>query len=796
MRPISYLHKMIIFGILLSTLPILLTGIAAFIYSSNQTELHRTQANRQLLEQMQSNVEHKLATVSYMLDQALRSPITLRSLSASSSSQGNGPLLADKLQSEFQHMRSWEPLLDITLVNQSQNWLIDHAGLYRNTDFPLALPMKDLISDTLTSGWQLSPSSVFSNDERTPGTGCIYHIALARSIPNLNTSSDAALIAGIPACSLQNTLGEASIGNTASGLIILNREQRILVHPDPVYIGQPLSAVGLADRDTGDNISKLSSIPFSTGFEEREVKIAGTHYSLTYSPSTLKGWTYVLISPTNILTQEYIEIGLHTLYISIFLLLLSLLLAWLGSKRMHIPIRKLLTQLGDNRLSKEDNTFAQQSPQLHDEFEQIRAGVSQLSASRSQLENTLNMHLLQIRTHFMINLFQGKSPVHTLPDTLNEYGYTRQVREWQQIAVITLQADLVNHTKYSANDRDLLLFAIQNILEETVVHNQQLLPIVLEHTVVTVIGTVEQDHSVFSQHLYVLTEQLQQQIDEILALQVSIGFSQPHSSLYHIPQAYTEAMEALKHRMKLGTGIIFQYENIDHYAPTWSMTYPESLEYTLIQAIQSADEVQAYALLHQALEVIFGMECTPEEYQVALTRLLTHILQMTQESGIRLGQISQSHGSMFHELHGLQYAAEVEDWFNHQVILPIIQIFKGRQYAQYQHISEKMIAMIHQDYDKDLTLEECAMKLHYNANYLSSVFRKETGCAFSEYLTKYRFNIAKKWLDESDLTVKDIAARLRYNNPQNFIRSFRKWEGITPGQYRERKQKAEVSNRK
>lgn len=796
MRPISYLHKMIIFGILLSTLPILLTGIAAFIYSSNQTELHRTQANRQLLEQMQSNVEHKLATVSYMLDQAVRSPVTLRALSVSSTRQEKGPLLADKLQSEFQHMRSWEPLLDITLVNQSQNWLIDHAGLYRNTDFPLALPMKDLISDTLTSGWQLSPSSVFSNDERMPSTGCIYHIALARSIPNLNTSSDAALIAGIPACSVQNTLGEASIGNTASGLIILNREQRILVHPDPVYIGQPLSAIGLEDRDTGDNITKLTSITFSTGFEEREVKIAGTHYSLTYSPSTLKGWTYVLISPTNILTQEYIDIGLHTLYISIFLLLLSLLLAWLGSKRMHIPIRTLLTQLGDNRMSKEGNTVAQKSPQLHDEFEQIRAGVSQLSASRSQLENTLNMHLLQIRTHFMMNLFQGKSPIHTLPDTLNEYGYTRQVIEWQQIAVITLQADLVNHTKYTANDRDLLLFAIQNILEETVVHNQQLLPVVLEHTVVTVIGTVEQDHFIFSQHLYVLTDQLQQQIDEILALQVSIGFSQPHSSLYHIPQAYTEAMEALKHRMKLGTGIIFQYENIDHYAPTWSMTYPESLEYSLIQAIQSADEVQASALLHQVLEVIFGMECTPEEYQVALTRLLTHILQMTQESGIRLGQISQGRGSMFHELHSLQYAAEVEEWFNHQVILPVIQVFKARQYAQYQHISEKMIAMIHQDYDKDLTLEECAMKLHYNANYLSSVFRKETGCAFSEYLTKYRFNIAKKWLDESDLTVKDIAARLRYNNPQNFIRSFRKWEGITPGQYRERKQKAEVSNRK
>ncbi|MBT2770631.1 helix-turn-helix domain-containing protein [Halomonas sp. ISL-60] len=792
MQSFSYLHKMIVFGILISTLPILLTGIAAFIYSSNQTELHRAQANKQLLIQMQTNVEHKLATVSYMLDQAVRSPVTLHSLTSSSSVQSTGPLFAEKLQTEFKNMRSWEPLMDITLVNQTQDWLIDHVGLYLNTDFPLALPMKDLLSNTLTSGWQLTPSSIFNNDERTVNSDCIYHIALARSIPTVNASSDAALIAGIPACSLQKTLEEDSPDSSVAGLIILNREQRIMLHPDPRYIGQPMVAAGIWDSDSGANFSELLSIRgFTASSGQREVRIADTHYSLSYTHSSLKGWTYILISPTNILTHEYVQIGLHTMYISVAMLLLSLLLSWIGSRRMHIPIRKLLIQLGDKRLSK--GNLKTNSIHHIDEFEQIRAGVSQLSASQSQLESKLNQYKLQIRTHFIINLLLGKNTPATLHDTLREYGYDSHLQEWQQIAVIILQADLVNHTKYEAKDRDLLLFAIQNVLEESINNEQQLLPVVYEQAVVTIMGTTEQDIISFSQHLHTLTEQLQQQIDEILNLQVSIGFSQPHASLFLIPQAYTEALEALKHRMKLGAGIIFQFEPIDNRTSHWSLPYPESLEYTLIRAIQNTDEAQASSLLHQLLEVLFGMECTPEEYQVVLNRLLTHILQMMQESGIRLGQISQGHGSIFNELHSLQYAAEVEQWFNDHIIIPIILILKERQYAQYQHISEKMIAMIQQEYDKDLTLEECASRLHYNANYLSSVFRKETGCAFSEYLTKYRFSMAKKWLDESELTVKDIAARLCYNNPQNFIRSFRKWEGITPGQYRDRRQKSDLS---
>ena len=92
--------------------------------------------------------------------------------------------------------------------------------------------------------------------------------------------------------------------------------------------------------------------------------------------------------------------------------------------------------------------------------------------------------------------------------------------------------------------------------------------------------------------------------------------------------------------------------------------------------------------------------------------------------------------------------------------------------------------MIHNYYDTDFTLEECASRLHYNANYLSSVFKKEMNCTFTEYLGNYRINVAKTWLGETDMTVKEISEKLMYNNSQNFIRSFRKLVGMTPGEYR------------
>ncbi|MNI94118.1 HTH-type transcriptional regulator YesS [compost metagenome] len=61
----------------------------------------------------------------------------------------------------------------------------------------------------------------------------------------------------------------------------------------------------------------------------------------------------------------------------------------------------------------------------------------------------------------------------------------------------------------------------------------------------------------------------------------------------------------------------------------------------------------------------------------------------------------------------------------------------------------------------------------------------ETGTNFSDYLIQYRMTMAKKWLIETDLKISEIAERVGYKIPQNFIRIFRKAEAITPGQYRE-----------
>ena len=141
--------------------------------------------------------------------------------------------------------------------------------------------------------------------------------------------------------------------------------------------------------------------------------------------------------------------------------------------------------------------------------------------------------------------------------------------------------------------------------------------------------------------------------------------------------------------------------------------------------------------------------------------------------------------SVFEQLLSLKTTLEIETWFNKSIIEKIIDCLYASDKNHYNKIVEDTLNLIHEGYDTELTLEECAAKLNYHQSYIRRVLKTEVGISFSDYLTQYRMDMAKKWLLETELKVCEIAEKLKYKSSENFIRSFKKITGITPGQYRE-----------
>ena len=64
------------------------------------------------------------------------------------------------------------------------------------------------------------------------------------------------------------------------------------------------------------------------------------------------------------------------------------------------------------------------------------------------------------------------------------------------------------------------------------------------------------------------------------------------------------------------------------------------------------------------------------------------------------------------------------------------------------------------------------------------VFKRITGFTPYEYLSKHRINRSKILLTTTGHTVGEIAVQIGFPNANSYIRTFRKFEGKTPMQYR------------
>ena len=88
--------------------------------------------------------------------------------------------------------------------------------------------------------------------------------------------------------------------------------------------------------------------------------------------------------------------------------------------------------------------------------------------------------------------------------------------------------------------------------------------------------------------------------------------------------------------------------------------------------------------------------------------------------------------------------------------------------------------------EEEVSLQEVAAEIFCSAPYLSSLFKKETGINFSDYLVNMRIRKAQNLLLTTQLSVSEIAREVGIGNSSYFTRVFSKITGVTPVKYRNR----------
>jgi two-component system, response regulator YesN len=752
-RASKYFTRLLIYSLLIGSIPAIIVGIISYDKASSIVQDKINQSSMATLQQTQLRVEQVLKTIDHSVTQYISSPLVMNAMSLSYSAS-HYQVYTEMYQNLVRSQTFELTINNMTVLNLKGQWGVDNHNIFT---FDEVRNMDQLL------GYEKLPSfSLWVTDEDKSSPS----ISLVKKIPLNSLKADGLAIVTIAESQLAGLL---AADNRIGSIMVLDKDCRLLSRSD-----QKVQESGLEQLVAEMNKRNEREGQFN-------VELDGDVTSVILRKSSYNGWMYVSAISIKDITQDSRTIGWVTLIVCLLTVLVTGGLALLGSRTFYRPVGKLVATMTDR--------FGEPPKEARsDEFAMIGNRLQAMLQNESRLSAQLTGQVRDLRQFFVMKLIRGEERESQLAVRLREYGYSA---DWEWHAVLAIQIDSLERSQYNENDRDLLLFAIANIVGELIPGGERLDPVVLEQSQITVVGGAGATEVAYKNRLFALAELIQQTVLQYLKLQISIGISHPHKRLIDIALSAEQALEALRYRIRFGPeSVLF----IDDVQPEdlVSSVFPHRAAKELYDAVKLEERTKSDELLERCIGLIFQEQADWRQYRMSLVRLYTMLIELGQsetaaetknEGGLEIppGQEKQ----LFDRLLDLESQEEIRQWFSCVVIAPIMGRLEQQRKSHTKKISDQMTNLIHQRFDTEITLEACAKELNYHPNHLGPLFSREKGISFSEYLQNYRLQMAKMWLVETDMRIGDIAERLSYTNPQNFIRFFRKMENMTPGQYRE-----------
>ncbi|HHY23009.1 MAG TPA: helix-turn-helix transcriptional regulator, partial [Clostridiaceae bacterium] len=263
----------------------------------------------------------------------------------------------------------------------------------------------------------------------------------------------------------------------------------------------------------------------------------------------------------------------------------------------------------------------------------------------------------------------------------------------------------------------------------------------------------------------------------LLKIRVKIGVGRIYADILDISTSFNEALFSLDYNLIKGSEELLFFEDI----------------------IEIDDRIYWYPVEQQTRLIKFLRQGDIDMFNSELSKICDTIKKRNNSTGmikaICFG-IVNCIINVVNELDTEEFTDEVEDMLKFKSLEELQDRMKKMAASICNFINEKkqcgnealknaMLEFIHENYTENgLCLDMLAEELNLTSKYLSKVFKEQVGCRFGDYVRQIRIKNAKKLLIDTDMTIKEIVSEIGYGDTANFIRTFRIFEGVTPGDFR------------
>lgn len=99
-------------------------------------------------------------------------------------------------------------------------------------------------------------------------------------------------------------------------------------------------------------------------------------------------------------------------------------------------------------------------------------------------------------------------------------------------------------------------------------------------------------------------------------------------------------------------------------------------------------------------------------------------------------------------------------------------------------ILERIIEILSEKVYSSISMDELCATLNYSRTYLSNLFKSQRKTSIMNYYNMLKIKEAKKLIRDNGCSVSEVSRMLDFNNPYYFSKVFKRYEGISPSEYK------------
>jgi two-component system response regulator YesN len=192
------------------------------------------------------------------------------------------------------------------------------------------------------------------------------------------------------------------------------------------------------------------------------------------------------------------------------------------------------------------------------------------------------------------------------------------------------------------------------------------------------------------------------------------------------------------------------------------------------------------ANIHRYLEKMKQEECSAtmlQEFYHDFLQMVYHVLQL---KGLQAHRIFSESISPDQAAKATRSISNLQAW-SKRIIERAVDFI--RSVEESQTVVERVKRFIADNMNKELTRDDIAEHVFLSPDYLSRIFKKETGISLNDYLIEERFKYAKDLLTSTDYPISSIAAAIGYTNFSHFSKMFKRITDMNPLEFRKKSKK-------